>query len=354
MVQDEQRGTGPRRPAARAAAGRFRRRPAHPLRRHAAVPPRLDPRPAQPAPAQARPDDAAQRGGGARPALRAHHPRRRWADHRHHRADRGLARGAPDQRAECGRLRRGRGDHLSRAAAAAALTARQRVPAHRLRPRPAALWAGGGELPDLRPGRGAGHQQRRRPGLRRLRAAEAALPSPPPGGAQRDRLRHRRLAGHHRRRLYHAQRAPSLAGAGQRDHAARPRTARRGDRLRPALPLRPGRRRRGRGLCRQQHPGRPALGGRAHPADHLRHRRTRRGLRPGLHRQPQPARVERPQGLSRRRLAVARRRDARDRGRGQPAGARRGGQDRAGPGRERRAWCAAATSPTSTWTPSSA
>ena len=42
-----------------------------------------------------------------------------------------------------------------------------------------------------------------------------------------------------------------------------------------------------------------------------------RGVRAGLHRQPQPARVERPQGLPRRRLAAADRRDEPGRGRDQ-------------------------------------
>ena len=59
--------------------------------------------------------------------------------------------------------------------------------------------------------------------------------------------------------------------------------------------------------------------GRPDAADHLRHGDPRIGLRPGLHRQPQPAGMERPQGLPRRRLAAARRRDAADRGRDQRA-----------------------------------
>jgi bifunctional N-acetylglucosamine-1-phosphate-uridyltransferase/glucosamine-1-phosphate-acetyltransferase GlmU-like protein len=64
-------------------------------------------------------------------------------------------------------------------------------------------------------------------------------------------VRHRRLARHHRRRLHHAQRAPPLPGAGQRDHAPRPGKTRRGGGVRPPLPVAAGRRSRRRGVRRQ-------------------------------------------------------------------------------------------------------
>ena len=219
----------------------------------------------------------------------------------------------------------------------------------------------GGELPDLRPGRDPGDQHPRGPGAGRVHPAEAALPPAPAGGAQHRPVRHRRLARGDRRGLHAAQRAPAVPGAGQRHHPPRAGEARRADRLRPPLPLRPGRRGRGRGLRRQQHPHDPAERGRADAADQLRHRGRQRGLRPGLHRQPQPAGVERPQGLPRRRLAAADRRDRPDRGRDQPPDPGRRGQDPAGHragGRHRRAArlhqrsTSTGSSRSSTWTPS--
>ena len=76
------------------------------------------------------------------------------------------------------------------------------------------------------------------------------------------------------------------------------------------------------------------------------------GLRPGLHRQPQPAGMERPEGLPRRRLAAAGPRDAADRSRDQRPHPQATSSSWNWIWRWRPASWSAATSPTNTWTPS--
>ncbi len=61
--------------------------------------------------------------------------------------------------------------------------------------------------------------------------------------------------------------------------------------------------------------GNSAVRGRSDTSDHLCHRGPGIGIRADVYREPQSSRVERPEGVSRRRIAVARPRDTADRGR---------------------------------------
>ena len=150
--------------------------------------------------------------------------------------------------------------------------------------------------------------------------AEAAVPAAPPGRTEPGRLRHRRLARHHRRRLHPAQRPAASA----RRWPTRSRAS--------------GEEKRGviigydRRFLSQQAAEASAevFAGNNIPTILLTEDAPTPlityataiagiGLRPGVHRQPQSSRVERPEGLSRRRLAAARRRDAPDRDRDQRA-----------------------------------
>ena len=147
--------------------------------------------------------------GGRRPAsaVRAHHPRRRRADHRHHRGDRGVGRSAGDPRAQRGRVRRECAGDLPRAGEAVAVAGGRRLPPDRLRAPadPLGLQVESYQIYDQDEVQGINTDAG--PGAGRVHPAEAAVPAAAAGGAEPDRVRHRRLAGDHRRRLHAAQRA---------------------------------------------------------------------------------------------------------------------------------------------------
>ena len=157
------------------------------------------------------------------------------------------------------------------------------------------------------------------PGAGRVHPAKAPLPAAPRGRAAPGGVWHRRLAGDHRRGLHApqrpapvARRSPTRSPAGARKSAAcsigydrRFLSNRAGEAAAEVfagnnIPVT---------LLSEDAPT---------PAHHLRDGRPERRLRPGLYRQPQSARMERPQSLPRRRLAAAGRRDAADPGRDQP------------------------------------
>ena len=132
--------------------------------------------------------------------------------------------------------------------------------------------------------------------------AEAALPAAPAGGTEPDRLRHRRLAGHHRRRLHDAQRAAArqalandITRRGEEKHGVV-------DRLRPALPSRQAAEASAEVFAGNNIP--VTLLTEDAPTPLITYATARLGgLWPGFHRQPQSARMEWAQGLPRRWLA---------------------------------------------------
>ena len=152
VVQADATGHRRRGAAAPAAPARLRRRPADPLRRHAALLAGLDPRADQPPPAARGQPDAAHRGRRPALPLRPRDPRQRRPHHGHHRGGAGVGAGAGDPGAQRRRVRRLRPADLAGAGGAAALAAGRRIPADRPGAPADPLRAGGGELPDLRPG----------------------------------------------------------------------------------------------------------------------------------------------------------------------------------------------------------
>ena len=160
-------GHRPRRAASGAASGRFRRQPADPLWRHAAVPPGLDSRPAQPS------------------RLKQAHLTLLTAVLDHPLPYGRIIRNAAGQIMDIiedteasPEVREIRELNVGAYAVDAAVIfpalrgcrprPRRRLPPHRLRPRTHSLGPARGELPALRSGRSAGHQLRRRSGARRV------------------------------------------------------------------------------------------------------------------------------------------------------------------------------------------
>ena len=323
VVQEQPLGTGRRGAPAVASLRRFPRQSADPLRRHAAVPPGLDSRPAQPARSASRrtsrcsprcsttpcPTAASSAMPAARSSTSSKTPR--------------LARSARDPRAERGRLCRRRAGDLRRARTPLAVAARWRVPPDRLRARADPLRPARGELPasTIRTKCRASTPPRtwRRPSsscrsASSVRAAQEEQNLVTFGTGGWRAIIGEGFTMHNVRRLSQAL-ANEITRRGQEKQ-------RRDHRLRPPLSLAPGRRSRRRSFRRQQHPHHAARRRRAHAADHLRHGDSRLRLRPGLYRQPQSAGMERPQSFSRRWLAAARPRNPPDRSRDQRAHSR--------------------------------
>ncbi len=255
------------------------------------------------------------------PALRPHHSRCRGAHRGYHRGDRGVGSRAPNPRAERGRVHRFRAADLLRAAEAL------------VRPRD-----GKYQLTDC-------VHQLIRSGLR-VESYQICDPDEIQGIntskdlEQAEFILQKRLF---RPRREEEQNQVSFGTGGWRAIIGEGFTLHNVRRLSQALAneiTRRGEEKRGvligydrrflskqagrsgcRGLCGQQYPGDTPERGRADAAHHLRHGDSESRLRPGVYRQPQSARMEWPQGLPRRRIAAAGRRDGR-RFRPRPTGSR--------------------------------
>ena len=207
---------------------------------------------------------------------------------------------------------------------------RPRPPGHRLR-------RAGAQLPDPRPGRDPGDQHPRRSWRWPPTSSSSACSS-------RARTPTRRSCSARAAGVRSSARGtpwPTSAGSARRSPTRRSAPSwTRADRGRrgPPVPVAGLGDRGSRGVRGQQHPGRPAARRRPDPAGHVRRPAPGRRLRRDHHLQPQPARVERDEGVPGRRLAAAGRGDRPLPGRGERDDGRRRDHPGHRPGPTRRAW----------------